>query len=150
MSITFIRHGEKPKSGIHLNKDGYLRSKFLPTILEKIPKPDIIIAMSQHNKHTSNRPYETVKDLAEYLNLEIISDFTRYQVSKLINFIEKHPDKNILICWEHNVLSEIMYRITNVDVKWHSYDYDSIYVWFLKDTLERSSGKFVHINQGFS
>ncbi len=131
MSIVFIRHGEKPKDtdNIHLSKDGQYRAKNLTKLLKIIPIPNIIIAMKQETNNKSNRPYETVKYLASELGLPVWTEYTRDQTEKLIDFVNKNNNKNILICWEHNVLADIIQKITNVDINWHSDDYDSLYIY---------------------
>jgi len=130
MSIIFIRHGEKPKSHAdpHLSKLGVERAKRLSQILQNpyISRPDEIIAMKPLGDH-SNRPFETVEYLAKELGLEIMIKYTRDQIHKLVESLD--TDKNILICWEHTILSEIIQKISGVDINWHEDDYDSVYIW---------------------
>jgi len=136
-----MRHGEKGSKKIDLSNEGFLRAQQLPQIFrqsQSLPHPELIIAMNQNSSHSSNRPYETVKFLADDLGISINLDFTRDQVHKVVEFIEKHTGKNILVVWEHIVLCEIIKKITGIDIKWHEDDYDSIYIWSGQDLRKKS------------
>ena len=113
--IIFIRHGEKTADDpVHLSNVGVLRSKeivsfFVQKINPNIDIPDMIIAMKQHTSHSSDRPRETVIPLANSLGINVLTPYTRDEIDDLVDFIFKHKDqKNILICWEHSVIADIM------------------------------------------
>jgi len=140
MSVIFLRHGEKPKKGVDLSKEGYERAYQLPKFFKdsNLPHPDLILAMKQASDHSSNRPYETVKYLASSLSLVINIEYTRDEIHKVIDYIKEHRNKNILIVWEHLVLTKIINKITGVDIKWHDDDYESVYIWL--------NGELIHKN----
>ena len=127
--IILIRHSEKDH-GIHLSEDGYKRSLKIENILlnKYIHIPDILIAMKQHNKHTSVRPIETIEPIANKLGLTINSHFEKNELNKLMDFTIQNIDKNILICWEHSVLMTFLEKLTSVKLEWLSDDYSTVIV----------------------
>lgn len=133
MSIIIIRHAEKPSVGSDLSKDGITRAKELHNYLLKAEllkdnmKLDLIIAMKQHKDH-SNRPYQTVMYLAEHLGLKIHNDYERDEIDKLIKFLSEHKEKNIVICWEHNRIVDIIRNLTDITIEWKGSDYSSVYI----------------------
>ena len=140
--LILIRHGEKSnKDAINLSKKGYQRADNLAIYLGdqkniNIKIPEIIIAMKQHDNKSSNRPYETVYPLSKKLNLAIINDYTRNEISSLIKSLDKYKDKNVIICWEHEYLSKIASILLNKKLYWglnpysgkDSDDYDAIWI----------------------
>ena len=133
-NITFIRHAEKNDNDpIHLSESGIIRANELVNFfIEKkrdIPLPTKIIAMKQKNKKSSNRPYETIYPLAQKLNLEINTDLKKKEIKKIVDYIIENENENILVCWEHEYLVEIIKQLTRIHLKWKSDDYSSVYVW---------------------
>lgn len=132
--VIFIRHGEK-KKGIHLSDKGIIRSNELVNFFvnKKNPNiniPDIIIAMRQH-KNSSNRAIETVKPLSIELNINIIHNFYKNDIIKLYSFINDNLDKNILVCWEHKKIIDIVKVLTYnrlFNLFWKRKDYISIWI----------------------
>lgn len=118
--VTFIRHGEKdPKENVHLNRMGYARANEYVHYF-KDHGFDCIIAMKQHKEDSSNRCYETIKPLADSLNLEVIKEFGYDQMKKNVDFLRDLKDskkyKHILVCWEHTEIGEIIKKLTRISV----------------------------------
>ena len=137
--VILIRHGEKKKRSTVLSSKGQLRANELPNFFIKniipIKVPEIIIAMKQRNKHTSNRPLETVLPLAEQLKIPIIQ-FAKRKINKVVEFIKSNPESCILICWEHFYLVKIAKRITKLNnLKWGMHSKNGYTpVWLKTDT----------------
>ena len=123
MKIYFIRHGEKVESDpIHLSEIGKKRAKELPNFFKsKNIDIDFIIAMKQHNENSSNRPVETVTGLSKKLDLKIHDKFTSNEIKEAVKYILKKSKEynNILVCWEHEYLVEIVIHLTKLTrLKW--------------------------------
>lgn len=122
--LILIRHGEKVDNDeINLSDKGYKRADEIALYFSKqknhnIKIPEIIIAMKQHDKNSSNRPYQTVHPLSKKLNLPIITDYTRDQIPELINLLNSYKDKTVLICWEHKYLAKIASTLLNKPLNW--------------------------------
>lgn len=108
--IYFIRHGEKKSDPIHLSKTGLIRANELPKFLLDFLhlQIDHIVAMKQVKKDKSNRPFETVWPIATKLNLTVIDYFERDSVKEVCHYLQMCPFENILVCWEHSVIPEIV------------------------------------------
>lgn len=143
--IIFIRHGEK-KKGIHLSQKGIIRSiELVPFFMNRyntnINIPDIIIAMRQ-NLNNSNRAFETIKPLADTLNIYIIHEFYKKDIQGLNDFIMNNLDKNILVCWEHKKIIDIVEKISNIKkLFWKKNQYTPIWI------LNNSQKTFKIFNQ---
>lgn len=128
----FIRHGEK-KKGIHLSHKGVIRSQELVYFFTNqyninINIPDIIISMKQH-LNNSNRAFETVKPLADALGINIIHEFYKKDIKGLHHFIQNNLNKNILVCWEHKKIIDIVEKITNIkSLFWGKKQYTPIWI----------------------
>jgi len=148
--IIFIRHGEKTKKDpINLSNKGFERARELVSFFinntnyELLKTPDKIIAMKQAHKKSSNRPYQTVTPLAEYLSINIFSPFKRDQIEELVDYIKNMEFNCLLICWEHSCIPKIVSRLlnTNHELIWglnpESKEISNNYsaVWILKDNI---------------
>lgn len=71
--------------------------------------------MKQNHKDSSNRPYQTLLPLSKELNIPIYNEIKRDSINDLIKFIfnklENTENNNILICWEHTVIADIIKEI---------------------------------------
>ncbi|KAF5017352.1 hypothetical protein F66182_10725 [Fusarium sp. NRRL 66182] len=114
--IFIIRHGEKPpkingKDQDGLSAQGQLRANDLRTVFGKESGYDIQFIMAEHPHHEiegRQRPYDTVKPLADELGLKIHDKAGRDDYDKAakeaLSF--KGPG-NILLCWEHHALTGV-------------------------------------------
>ena len=134
MQLIFIRHAEKNnKDLVNLSKQGVSRAKeltrfFINQINYKIEIPEVIVAMKQHNKHSSNRSFETISDLAETLSLNIVSDFKRDDTKDLIKFLNNQTTTTLVV-FEHKKLIEMVIKMTGLKhLTWDSDNYSDIIV----------------------
>lgn len=110
--IILIRHAEKNyNESVHLSRKGntrahYLIDYFLHPVGE-FRMPCSIYAMKQSRQDSSNRCFETVKDIASILNIQINHDFARYDINDLAKRIQEDTSDTILICWEHVMIPQI-------------------------------------------
>lgn len=125
--VIFIRHAEKENEDgtiqqVDLSAKGYKRANELPNFFmnhlpDKIHKPDLVIAMKQSRKKTSNRPVETVQPLAKEFNIPVYAEYTQQQTDLAVREINQYgKDKTVLVCWEHEELVEIA-KLMGVPVK---------------------------------
>ncbi|KAF9311058.1 hypothetical protein BG003_007827 [Podila horticola] len=110
-TIYLIRHGEKPSGGGNgLNPDGQERAQCLRNVFGASSKYNIGYIMAQKFKPDGSRarPYLTVKPLADDLNLTVDTKCNRDDPSCVKKAVGKYTGSgNILICWEHKVLTDI-------------------------------------------
>ena len=130
--IMFIRHGEKSKhDDVNLSATGFWRaySYIHYFISNKNYTPDIIYAFKQKDHSNSNRPLETILPLYAFLTKDdakackLNNEYYRDDVSELVKDIEKSVKDgyhNILVCWEHDVIPEIINKFGFKNVKSYS------------------------------
>ncbi|KAF2672524.1 putative phosphoglycerate mutase family protein [Microthyrium microscopicum] len=110
-TVYLIRHGEKPDSGNGLSAQGVQRSQCLPNVFGYQSSYYIakIIAQTPQSDGSQQRPYDTVVPLSQNLGIPIDTSCQRDDqkcVAKLVN--NYTGSGNILICWEHDALSDIV------------------------------------------
>ena len=144
----FIRHGEKTKADdVNLSNIGYARRNELGNFFytkknKNLNDPDILVAMKQKNIHTSNRPYQTLFLVSYIYNKIIENDYYVEETSDIVNKYN-NTNNNILFCWEHDKLVEIVEKYIkkfynkNIKLNWgkdplkiknNEKDYSSIWV----------------------
>ncbi|KAJ5964998.1 uncharacterized protein N7479_004874 [Penicillium vulpinum] len=113
-TLYFIRHGEKPEDGGNgLNAMGLERAQCLRDVFGKDSEYKITHIMAQTPKSNGKRarPYDTVKPLADDLGLEVDISCDRDDPGCVKQVVDKYDGKgltNILICWEHDAITDIM------------------------------------------
>lgn len=129
-TVYLIRHGEKPDKGDGLNADGEQRAQCLVNVFGSSSGYSIGHIMAQtpqsgarlryHSSHSSQslpacldgsqqRPYDTVVPLANSLGLTIDTSCQRDDQDCVANIVEGYSGPgNILICWEHDALTDIV------------------------------------------
>jgi len=131
--VILIRHGEKPATGNDLNDQGYQRAALLPKFFSSTPSveqfgpPVAIFAMNPGASDGSNRAVETVTPLAQSLGLTLQGNYTKDDVSPLVNDIENNSSYDghmVLICWEHKVIPLIAaaFGLQNGPTDWDGSD----------------------------
>jgi hypothetical protein len=113
--ILLLRHAEKPEQGPHLSEKGWERAKALPALfarpeLRRYGAPAALFAMAARHEGGSVRAIETLKYVSEGLHLPLDTRFTRDEVGPLVDAIlhDRSLDgKLVVVCWEHEVLTEI-------------------------------------------
>lgn len=151
--IIIIRHGEKPKEGKELNERGWERARELVPFFQndsrvtRFGQPVAIYAM----RPGSDRPVETVTPLAQQLGLTIIQKFKKEEVQGLVDEIRHTPDfdgKMVLICWEHDVILDIVRELGIGSPPAPSEWPGGVFNWaFIVDFVKNETPKFQQINQ---
>ena len=119
--IVFIRHGEKKnKHDIgDLSKTGEIHAKCWLQFFQDqnrpstIGLPNSLYAMKMgHKKDSSNRPYETILPLSQYLNIPINNKYLRDDHESVItDILKNNAGKNVLVCWEHKKIVDLVNEI---------------------------------------
>ena len=114
--VIIIRHAEKPDEGDDLSLAGRERAAALvPYFLGNLDvleykAPVAIYAQGPKTDGSSRRPVQTVKPLANALNLPVIDKYTREEFPLMVEEVRSRPEyegKMVLICWEHKVIPGI-------------------------------------------
>ncbi|RDL31194.1 uncharacterized protein BP5553_09983 [Venustampulla echinocandica] len=114
-TVYLIRHGEKPADGGDgLNIQGQQRAQCLRNVFGSASQYNIgyIIAEQPKSSGKRTRPLLTVQPVATDLGLTVDTSCDKDDakcVAKLVSaYNAKGASKNILICWEHHNLSDIV------------------------------------------
>ncbi|RYP10540.1 hypothetical protein DL764_000593 [Monosporascus ibericus] len=119
-TIYLIRHGEKPKDGNGLNKEGEQRAQCLRTVFGAGSEYNITHIMAQTPKSNGKRkrPYDTVKPLADDLGLTVDISCDRDDSKCVADLVNGYTaDGNILICWKHGEMKTVAKRLGAKGVK---------------------------------
>ncbi|GFF48321.1 hypothetical protein IFM58399_08271 [Aspergillus lentulus] len=118
-TVYLIRHGEKPSDGGNgLSAQGLERAQCLRNILGSASSYNIGYIMAQTPKSDGKRarPYETVEPLAEDLGLTVDTSCDRDDPKCVRDAVEGYTGSgNILICWEHDALTDIVDKLGDDD-----------------------------------
>ncbi|KAF7715476.1 Uncharacterized protein PECH_007095 [Penicillium ucsense] len=110
-TVYLIRHGEKPSSGDGLNAQGMQRAQCLREVFGATSQYNIghIMAQTPKSNGKRQRPYDTVKPLAADLGLSVDLSCGRDDPGCVKNVVDSYTGPgNILICWEHHALTDIV------------------------------------------
>lgn len=112
--IYMIRHGEKiDDKHIGLSKIGKIRSKSISRKFSN-SKYNIskIYVQQYHDDGGRKRAYDTIKPLADNLNIKIDSSCERDPIKCIINkILNNYKKENIFIVWEHDYLQKIAEKL---------------------------------------
>ena len=134
-TVYLIRHGEKPDDGNGLNAQGLQRAQCLRSvfgsssqynighIMAQMPKSGKLLAKGLRSGfHADNvdgkrqRPLDTVKPLAGDLGLEVDTSCDRDDSKCVKDVVDGYEGSgNILICWEHDALTDIVEELGDDD-----------------------------------
>ncbi|KIJ42126.1 hypothetical protein M422DRAFT_60383 [Sphaerobolus stellatus SS14] len=113
-TVYIIRHGEKPDdNGQGLSPQGEERAQCLTGVFGPSSPFDIgyILAEQPQSNGDRTRPLETVTPLAEELGLTVDTscdrDDSKCVADAVDAFAKNDSTKNILICWEHDAITDI-------------------------------------------
>jgi len=110
--VYLIRHGEKPEpEGNGLSAKGVTRADALPGVFGPQSAYNIGYIMAEHPKADGSRarPLDTVTPLAKTLGIEVDTSCDRNDSEAVANVVRNYSGEgNILICWEHGQLHDIM------------------------------------------
>jgi hypothetical protein len=181
LEVLIIRHGEKPdgvsdnstgapnaKDNGELSPKGRFRAEKLVNYFLKNPEvtklgvPTFIFAMKQKKPGSSVRAIQTVQPLVDKmksLNMPVtfIVDYTRDNYPDMVDHIMNDPaleGKVVLICWEHQVIPDIVSAFGYSDnssndespKKWKDNSYDR--TWILQRFGNKKGKEFHDIPQG--
>jgi hypothetical protein len=132
-TVYLIRHGEKPSSGNGLNAMGMQRAQCLRTvfgasspynighIMAETPQSGLFSVPFFPTYHfepnifsdgSQARPYDTVLPLSEDLGLIVDTSCQRDDSACVQNVVDSYTGAgNILICWEHDALTNIVQQL---------------------------------------
>ncbi|OQE18569.1 hypothetical protein PENSTE_c017G08736 [Penicillium steckii] len=125
-TVYLIRHGEKPDDGNGLNAQGLQRAQCLRNVFGSSSQYNIGHIMAQMPKSDGKRqrPLDTVKPLAGDLGLEVDTSCDRDDSKCVKDVVDGYEGSgNILICWEHDALTDIVEELGDDDAP--KYDDDS-------------------------
>lgn len=139
-TVLIIRHAEKPAEvSDGLGPEGINRSEdyedYFPSrlVLGKAIKPEVIFAAQK--TESNNRPFLTVKLLADKLGLTIDDRFTDQRVEDLADDLRsgKYDGKTILICWHHGKIPKLLRQFAvDPDSLLGSQDWpDTVFGWLV-------------------
>jgi hypothetical protein len=165
-TLVFVRHGEKPPQGYgQLDCQGLNRALALPAVIAaKFGKPDAIYAPDPgQQKNDSGHPYYYVRPLATIeptaiqFQMPVQTPYGFAQIDQLGNALvdPANRGKLIVIAWEHNLIEKLLRQMLSAhggnaaDVpKWHSDDFDSIYIVQLDWRNGTPRASFKHDREG--
>ncbi|KAJ5548360.1 phosphoglycerate mutase family protein [Penicillium frequentans] len=117
--VYLIRHGEKPSNGSDgLSAAGLERAQCLKNVFGASSGYDIghIMAETPKSSGSRQRPYDTVEPLAEELGLTVDTSCGKTDYSCVKDVVDAYDgDGNILICWEHDALTNIVEELGDDD-----------------------------------
>ncbi|KAK7421704.1 hypothetical protein QQZ08_009878 [Neonectria magnoliae] len=110
-TVYFIRHGEKPDDGNGLSAQGEQRAQCLRSVFGASSQYNIayIIAQTYKSDGSRKRPYDTVLPLATDLGLTVHTSCDRDDSECVADAVKDYSGSgNILICWEHKRLNNLV------------------------------------------
>lgn len=167
-TLVFVRHGEKPAQGFgQLDCQGLNRSLALPAVIAaKFGKPDAIFAPDPgQQKNDSGHPYYYVRPLATIeptaiqFEMPVQTPYGFAEIDKLSSALvaPAYRNKLVVVAWEHKLIEKLVRQIVNAhggnanDVpKWHSDDFDSIYIVKLDWQSGTPHATFHHSQEGLN
>lgn len=162
--IMLIRHAEKPDRdgepfGVtekgHRNREalavrgwqraGALATLFAPTDAKfqhrALARPKFLFASKPLQRKGSRRPIQTIRPLAQKLEIDINSDFQRADYESMLEDVFSCKGV-VLVCWQREYIPQIASRILGEDSRapadWPEDRYDIIWVF----DLNKSSGRY--------
>ena len=148
--IILIRHAEKPlgEKSEDLSEKGFQRAQALIKILEVHPElarngnPDFLFAAKYVAGDSSRRSIQTLEPMAQQLNLQINTGFSKDDFETLAREILLNPiynQKSILIAWTHSYIPKLAMALGSApQKKWDSEVFDRIW-WIQFDPHGRAS-----------
>ena len=139
--IVLVRHAEKPddSENPHLSDAGRERADALAAFVLDDPqirtlgRPVAIFATETTKDENGQRTQETVAPLAARLHLSVQTPFHGKDYDDLAKSIRSnaaYAGKTIVICWNHEVIPELVAAlgVSPEPPKWKSKVFDAVYV----------------------
>ena len=167
-TLVFVRHGEKPAQGLgQLNCQGLNRALALPAVIAaKFGKPDAIFAPDpSEQKNDGGHPYYYVRPLATIeptaiqFQMPVQTPYGLTQIDRLSATLidPAYRNKLVVVAWEHKLIEKLVRQMVSAhggnaaDVpKWHSDDFDSIYIVKLDWQGGSPRASFQHSDEGLN
>ena len=117
--VIVVRHGEKNPETRQLTQQGEERAAALACYLTQTDYllqfgPPAAIFAARHvpiSDRLVPRPIQTIMPTAQLLQLPVHSPFNGYQVNEIASLIlnsSKYDGKNIVICWSHSSIHDLL------------------------------------------
>lgn len=120
-NVFIIRHGEKMHKKFALDCNGILRSTYIPDLVEDLNHKgfgiNVIVTM---NNYESMHVQQTVMMTAWLMDIPLFIYGEQHGQQVTIENVFKNPyynGKNVLICWEHTCIQELIQQIINIAPK---------------------------------
>ena len=125
--IILARHGEQSKqkrvesiqSKIGLTDQGAVRASLMPELVNKL------IGNEPYELHTYTHTYEDVPTSRAYYTSQLLANHVLYpkddDLEQLVDNIKKSTAKNIIVCWEHSLISKIINLLIGQHPDWDHY-----------------------------
>jgi len=113
-TVYLIRHGEKPDDGDGLSAEGVERSQCLRNVFASSTPYDIqyIMAQTPQSDGSQQRPYDTILPLSQDLGITPDISCQRDDQDCVADVVSNYDGSgNILICWEHDALTDIVHAL---------------------------------------
>ena len=167
-TLVFVRHGEKPAQGLgQLNCQGLNRALALPAVIAaKFGKPDAIFTPDPgEQKNDGGHPYYYVRPLATIeptaiqFQMPVQTPYGLTQIDRLSATLidPAYHNKLVVVAWEHKLIEKLVRQMVSAhggnaaDVpKWHSDDFDSIYIVKLDWQGGSPRASFQHSDEGLN
>jgi hypothetical protein len=166
-TIVFLRHGEKPSSGLgQLTCQGLNRAIALPSVLlGRFGKPTYVYAPNPNVKMNDPggsfyyvRPLVTIEPTAIQAGVSINTSAGYTDIASLQSLLIKSTKANatIFVAWEHAYLVKAVQNIMNqygggqTVPAWTSGDYDSLYVVHVTYTTNGITARFERESEGLN
>jgi hypothetical protein len=144
--IILIRHAEKPADpdDPHLSRAGVKRAERLVSFITtdlgmtRFGLPVAVFATQTTKDDNGQRTQETVAPLARALKLPVQTPYRGKDYAALAKLILANPayaGKTVLICWNHEELSQLAgaLGVTPAPPKWKGSVFDLVYVISYRD-----------------
>ncbi|KOS15039.1 hypothetical protein Malapachy_1084 [Malassezia pachydermatis] len=131
-TIYLIRHGEKVDDDtVGLSLTGKRRAQCIASLFSQGDhKVDAIFAQDFKKSGKRIRPFATVEPLGERLGIEVHHKCDRDDVDCAVDSISKAVDdgaKRVLVCWEHDTLSDIADKLGIKDLEYPDDRFDIVF-----------------------
>ena len=141
------RKGERSKESLQVRgwqRAGALIALFAPSngqFNNSLAKPRFLFASKPLRRKGSRRPLQTIRPLAEKLDIEINADFQRSDFTSMLKEVFSCRGV-VMICWQREYIPEIAREILDkrkiAPANWPEDRYDMIWVF----DLDRSTGRY--------
>lgn len=117
-NIFIIRHGEKKDTDPSLDCNGILRSTYIPDLIEELNNKGYgINAIITMTSYVSMHVQQTITLTSWLLDIPMFIYGEQNDQKITIENVFKNPyftGKNVLICWEHTCIQEMVQQIINI------------------------------------